>query len=234
MNIYITAASGLTHVTSDDLEQCAAVLDDLSLDSALKDSAQILTNWRPDLSSYQTSNEHHSSSIWATTASENASFLIQYHAHLCDEFAERFKKEHDTWESIGKPLFEEIEYDSTIPILLYSGAKDLAQRINFTWMYPVDRSYRLFFQGKWSTTSKPLTWTNREPPRWIHDKDDWLFLVTRAIYRIGFKVGKQKGLIICPRCGKDMEWEQYDGMAYSFLEFECDTEGCIWHIGMSR
>ena len=59
MNTYITAT---------------AIIDDLSLDSALKDSAQILTNWQPDLSSYQTSNEHHSASIWATTASEKAYF----------------------------------------------------------------------------------------------------------------------------------------------------------------
>ena len=52
----------------------AAALDNLSLDSTLKDTAHVLTNWQPDLSSYQTSNEHHSASIWATTASEKAYF----------------------------------------------------------------------------------------------------------------------------------------------------------------
>ena len=116
MNIYLTSL---------DLEECAQALNDRLLNKAINDAAQILTNWQPDASSYHVSKQNDPASKWATMAPENASLIVEYNAYLCDEYQQRFNKEHPTWDGVGQLLFEEIDFvhldDKPI---LYPGARN--------------------------------------------------------------------------------------------------------------
>lgn len=139
----------------------AQMMCDKHVVKMILESAQILStvlNKCGEKTTYKPTHHNHPSVLWAGTSQENFAWLREHGLALCQEYTNRYKKQHAS----EKYFLTELFVSDKLPDC---GLTTFAQAMpeQYKDVNPV-RGYRKYYLGEKSYFAK---WTNRDVPGWF-------------------------------------------------------------------
>lgn len=171
MNIFATSASPI---------ESARALDDKRVIKMILESTQLLCNalrfhgYERDWM-YKKTHMNHPSSVWARTGRRNYIWLCSHALVLSAIYQETYLKVHKSHRIIlfcdnNADKIPENEDLTEFPkcITPYDGIGDIDQMDVYT-------AYKHYLVHKWNNDVRRPTWINRNPPKWLTQRDGKFF-----------------------------------------------------------
>ena len=154
-------------ITDECPRKCAEALDDKRVIKMILESAQMLSTaiWeRGGEGFYRSTHINHPCSKWVRETKENYKWLFTHFLHLCEEYQNRFSKEH-------KCLQYFKEMDDGYALVPEGKLTPFPNCSLFKDDLNVFHAYKKTLATKWANDKRPPKWTNSEPPSWVFIKN---------------------------------------------------------------